>query len=179
MGKPSRPLGASSGPFKNARAFFVTSVTWERRKLFQSERMSRLFLETLYAYRGRTSFLLHEFALMPDHFHLLLSVPTGTTLEKIVQFVKGGFSYQARKELRFTSEIRQRGFADEYILTGHDFEIKKRYIRENPVAAGLVDCEDKYPYSLPRTARLKACPFAGDMDLSFRCGRARIYPCAM
>jgi len=49
---------------------------------------------------------------MPDHFHLLVSVPPGTTLERIVQLLKGGFSYRARKELGFASEIWQRGFAD-------------------------------------------------------------------
>lgn len=147
MAKPSRPLQTSTNSFSSVRTFFVTSATWERRKLFQSERMARLFLEVLYAYRKRTSFLLHEFVLMPDHFHLLLSVPAETTLEKIIQFVKGGFSYRARKELGFASEIWQRGFADEYILIGRDFEITRQYIRENPVAAGLVDREDKYPYS--------------------------------
>lgn len=147
MAKLPRPGGASTNHFDGARTFFVTAVTWERRKLFQSERMAQLFLETLYAYRGRTSFLLHEFVLMPDHFHLLLTAPAGMTVEKLVQLAKGGFSYRARRDLGVASEIWQRGFADQYIVNIHEFEKIKNYIRQNPVAGGLVDCEEEYPYS--------------------------------
>ena len=34
---------------------------------------------------------------MPNHIHLLLTVPQGLTLERVVQFVKGGFSYEVGK----------------------------------------------------------------------------------
>lgn len=94
----------------------------------------------------KDKFLLAEFSLMPDHFHILLSVPAGMTLEKLIQFVKGGFSYQAKKNLGFSSEIWQRGFADQYITSAQEFEIRKRYIRGNAVAAKLVVCEEEYPY---------------------------------
>ena len=43
------------------RTFFVTSVTWGRRSLFQSERAATLFLDTLFAYRERGIFQLYEF----------------------------------------------------------------------------------------------------------------------
>jgi putative transposase len=55
------------------RTFFVTSVTWERRPLFRSERAATLFAETLFGYRDRGVFQLYEFVLMPDHIHLLLA----------------------------------------------------------------------------------------------------------
>lgn len=146
MAKPARSsLPSSRGP-SGIRTFFVTSVTWERRPLFRSERMAKLFLEALYGYRDKKSFYLHEFSLMPDHFHLLLSAPPGITLEKLIQFVKGGFSYQAKKNLGFSSEIWQRGFADQYITSVQEFEIRKRYIRSNAVAAKLAVCEEEYPY---------------------------------
>jgi putative transposase len=109
--------------------------------------MARLFLKTLYAYRDQTSFQLHEFVLMPDHIHLLLSTPPGITLEKVVQLLKGGFSYRVKKELNFGSEIWQRGFADEYVAGMGDFETRQRYVRANPVRAKLVAREEEYPYS--------------------------------
>ncbi|MGH9352940.1 MAG: REP-associated tyrosine transposase [Terriglobia bacterium] len=147
MSKPTRSFLPSSNPPSGVRTFFVTSATWERRPLFRSERMARLFLETLYAYRDEISFRLHEFSLMPDHFRLLLSVPPGMTLEKLIQLVKGGFSYRARRNLGFSSEIRQRGFADQYITNTQEFETRKQYVRSNPVAAKLVVREEEYPYS--------------------------------
>lgn len=45
---------------------------------------------------GFRRYLLHEFVVMPDHFHLILT-PTGITLERAMQCIKGGFSFQLNK----------------------------------------------------------------------------------
>jgi len=42
-----------------------------------------------YVRAGR--FRLHDFAIMPDHVHVLLTVGTGMTIERAMQFIKGGF----------------------------------------------------------------------------------------
>ncbi len=80
------------------RTFFVTSVTSERRPIFRSERAAKLFIETLYGYRERGTFRLYEFVLMPDHLHLLLAPAPLVSLEKAMQFIKGGFSHRFMKE---------------------------------------------------------------------------------
>jgi REP element-mobilizing transposase RayT len=80
----------------NAQTYMVTSSTWERRALFQDEPWAKLLIETLNHYQD-TAYLLHEFVIMPDHFHALITPQT--SLEKAVQFIKGDFSYRARKEL--------------------------------------------------------------------------------
>ncbi len=59
--------------------------------------MADLFCQTMYRYRAERKFLLHAFVVMPNHIHLLLTVPEGLTLERVVQFIKGGFSHQAGK----------------------------------------------------------------------------------
>ena len=75
--------------------YFITSGIYLKNNLFQPERMANLFLEVLRNYRRLDKFLLHEFVLMPDHFHMLLT-PT-ETLEKAVQLIKGGFSFAPPK----------------------------------------------------------------------------------
>ena len=55
----------------NTRTFFVTSSTWDKRNLLQSDRAAGLFLKVLYEYRAQGKFRLHEFVVMSDHFHLL------------------------------------------------------------------------------------------------------------
>ncbi len=52
--------------------FFVTAQTWERQAIFRSPRMAEPFLNTLLPYREAQKYLLHEFVLMPNHFHLLV-----------------------------------------------------------------------------------------------------------
>jgi len=71
--------------------------------IFQTDRVAALFLLFLKNYRAQNKYHLHEFVLMPDHFHLLLT-PT-MTLEKAVQFIKGGFSYRVKKELGYGGEM--------------------------------------------------------------------------
>jgi putative transposase len=128
----------------NAQTYFVTSDTWERRALFNAEPWARLFFKILLLHRG-DAYLLHEFVLMPDHFHLLM-MPF-TSLEKAVQLIKGGFSFQAKKELGSNLEIWRRGFADHRIRDYEDYDKHVHYTHLNPVKRGLSARPAEYRYS--------------------------------
>jgi putative transposase len=128
----------------NARTYFVTSDTWERRALFNVESWARLFFKILLSHRG-DAYLLHEFVLMPDHFHLLIT--PSIALERAVQLIKGGFSYQAKKELGSNMEIWQRGFADHRIRDAADYDKHLYYIHLNPVKKHLCGSPAEYRYS--------------------------------
>ena len=71
-----------------ATTYFVTAGTAFKKNLLQSDRMADLFCETLFSYRDSNRFQLHAFVVMPNHFHLILTVPEGSTLERAVQFIK-------------------------------------------------------------------------------------------
>lgn len=128
----------------NAQTYMITSSTWERRELFRNERWAKLLIETLYHYRGQ-AYLLHEFVVMPDHIHVLLSPLT--SLEKAVQFIKGGFSYKARKELGSNMEVWQKGFQDHRTRDAKDYAAHVSYIHNNPVVARFCERPDEFPYS--------------------------------
>ena len=128
----------------NSQTYFVTSDTWERRALFHAEPWARLFFKVSLSHRGE-SYLLHEFVLMPDHFHLLITPVTA--LEKAIQLIKGGFSYQAKKELGSNAEIWRRGFADHRIRDWEDYEKHVHYIHLNPVKKHLCASPVEYQYS--------------------------------
>jgi putative transposase len=125
----------------------VTSSTWGRRALFQKEPWARLLIDTLYRYRG-SAYSLHEFVIMPDHIHVLLT--PNTSLEKAVQFIKGGFSYRAKKELGSNLEIWQKGFSDHRIRDAGDYRLHQIYIRQNPVRMDLCARAEEYAYSSAR-----------------------------
>jgi putative transposase len=128
----------------NAQTYFVTSDTWERRALFRNEAWARLFFKNLLAHRGET-YLLHEFVLMPDHFHLLIT--PSIALERAVQLIKGGFSFQVRRELGSNAEIWHRGFADHRIRDAEDYDKHVHYIHLNPVKEHLCANPAEYRYS--------------------------------
>ncbi len=109
----------------------ITSSTWGRRSLLSRDAWAKLMIDCLYHYRG-SAYLLHEFVVMPDHIHVLLTPKT--SLEKAVQFIKGGFSYRAKKELGSSMEIWQKGFSDHRIRDASDHRIHQIYIQQNPGA---------------------------------------------
>jgi putative transposase len=109
----------------------------------QNPQWAELFVQTLQSYRGR-AYLLHEYVLMPEHFHILIT-PT-VTLEKAVQFVKGGFSFRVKKELQSSMEIWQTGFSDHRIRDTQDYLDHVEYIFRNPVGRKLAEAAPAYPY---------------------------------
>lgn len=128
---------------RNGQTYFVTSNTTGRKPFFRHERWAELFVETLYGYKAER-FLLHDFVVMPDHFHLLMTPLE--SLERAVQCVKGGFSFRAKKELDWTGDIWVAGFSDHRIRDVEDYTIHQRYIAKNPVEAGFVERAENYAY---------------------------------
>jgi putative transposase len=109
--------------------------------------MAELFCEILVRYRAASKFLLHAFVVMPNHFHLLLTVSEGLTLERAMQFIKGGFSREAGKLLGKSNPIWQKSFLDRRVRDAEECERYRNYIQQNPVKAGLVDLAGNYTYS--------------------------------
>jgi putative transposase len=140
----------------NAQTCMVTSSTWERRSLFHVDAWAKLLIDTLYRYRP-SAYLLHEFVIMPDHFHALITPLT--SLEKAVQFIKGGFSYRAKKDLGSHMEIWQKGFQDHRIRDASDYAVHVSYIHNNPVKERLCERSCEFPYSSAYTGfELDAVP---------------------
>ena len=127
----------------NQQTYFVSSQTWGRRALFRNAKWAELFIETLLHYRS-SAFQLHEFVLMPDHFHLLLTPVT--SLEKAMQLMNGGFSHRVKAELGSSLEIWQRGFSDHRIRDAQDYIKHVDYICRNPVMKRLCFEPKDYPY---------------------------------
>jgi putative transposase len=100
--------------------------------------MSALLLDLLLQYRLEKRFLLHEFVVMPNHLHLLLTVKPGTSIEKAVREVKDGFSFRAKRELNFPLSIWHSGFAETRIRDERAYLVRQKYIHEEPVRACLV-----------------------------------------
>jgi len=130
-----------------AGTFFVTSSILGKRSLLQSDRSAGLFISALYDYRSQGKFRLHEFVVMPDHFHVLLTVGCDMTAERAVQFIKGGFAFRAGRELSFRNPVWQEGFSKVRILDAESFERAAEYIRNNPVVRHLAAVPAEFGFS--------------------------------
>ena len=127
------------------RTFFVTAVTWGRRPIFRAEPLATRLIGALFTRRNEGCYALHEFVVMPDHFHLLLTPRTTLSLERAMQLLKGGFSHDLRKE-RPAILIWEKSFANHRIRDPQDYEQHARYICSNPVRGALAPSPERYRY---------------------------------
>jgi putative transposase len=128
-------------------SYFVTTKCWQSHSVFQIPENAEILINTIFHYRALHAYLLHEFVVMPDHLHLLLTPSAATSLEKAMQFIKGGSSHQIRKTRNQKMEIWQVGFHDWTIRDYNDWQAKVEYIHTNPVRAKLVQRPEDWPYS--------------------------------
>jgi putative transposase len=136
------------------RTYFVTGVTARRRRLFQVSSNAELLQQTLLDYRRQGRFQLHAFVIMPDHFHAMLTPAPQVSLEKAVQYIKGGFSYRLKSKL----DVWMRSFNQTQILSEQKFTATKLYIEQNPVRGGLAQSAVDYVYSSARCEATDSMP---------------------
>jgi putative transposase len=125
------------------QTYFVTSETAQRTTVFQSDGAADLFMDVLLGYRREQKYLLHEFVLMPDRFHGLITPAPQVSLERAVHFIKGGFSFR----LKSSVPVWQARFTNHGIRDSEDFERHCEFIWASPVRSGLAPKPEDYLFS--------------------------------
>jgi putative transposase len=125
------------------RTFFITAVAANRRRLFQTDANANLLLNLMNEDREKGRYHVHAFVLMPDHFHILLTPAPDVSIEKAVQFIKGGFSFRLKSKM----PVWEDSFTKRRIEDAHDFDTHRDYIHANPVRAHLAANPEDFPFS--------------------------------
>ena len=113
-------------------------------------------MEVLEHYQQEQKYALHEFVIMPDHLHVLITPAEDLSLERTLQLIKGGFSYRVGKLERKRGLVWQESFTNHHVRDEDDYEGHALYIRTNPVRAGLVERAEDYPYSSASVRRKRS-----------------------
>jgi len=127
--------------------YFVTTKAWQSISVFRVAEVAEILIRKLLEYQSKGNYFLHEFVLMPDHLHLLLTPTESTTLEKAMQLIKGGSSHEIHRVRSSNSQIWQSGFHESRVIDSSDYTNKRDYIYFNPVVAKLVERPRDWPYS--------------------------------
>jgi putative transposase len=125
------------------RTYFITTVTASRRRLFQVEQNATLFLDVLQDQRNKKRLQLHAFVVMPDHAHLLITPAFNVSLEKAMQYIKGGFSFR----LKSSFDVWQPSYDSRRIIDIRDYATHTAYIHQNPIRAKLAAEPNLYAFS--------------------------------
>jgi putative transposase len=119
--------------------YFVTTKAWQNVSVFKVDDVAAIVVSKLLEYRNKGNFLLHEFVLMPNHLHLILTPAASVSLEKTMQLIKGGSSHEIHKIRANKMPIWQSGFHESRVTDLVDLKKRADYIRFNPVVAGLAE----------------------------------------
>jgi putative transposase len=130
----------------NGCSYFVTTKAVQNIAVFQVHEIAEIVVAKLLLYRQAGAYMLHEFVLMPNHLHLLLTPTDTTSLEKAMQFIKGGSSHEIHQKRGNRMATWQAGFHEATIRDSADYHSRARYIHLNPVAAGLVARTEDWPW---------------------------------
>lgn len=128
-------------------AYFITICAHMQQNLFQRDEVAKLMLATFFKYRDAGEFDLHEYVVMPNHIHLLLSINDARKLSRVIQLIKGGFSHSLRENGIVSRAVWEQRYYDRRIRDENEFAEFARYIHQNPARKGLVERAEEYPYS--------------------------------
>src|SRR2546427_11048272 len=95
------------------RTFFVTTVTWKRTPIFRQHASAQLMVDVLKHYAEQGKFVLHEFVIMTDHLHLLLSPAKDISLERVLQVIKVDSRIGTPNRRRRAGAVRSATMTDE------------------------------------------------------------------
>ncbi len=146
--------------YQPGQACFITSVTVHRQPLLV--RHVQMLIRATRRAEGKCPFTVVAWVVLPDHFHLLLDVPSGET-SAIMRRIKLSFSAQYKQRTGFVGPVWQHRYWDHIIRSPEDLNRHIDYIHYNPVKHGLVRSPSDY-----RLSSFKMFCRLGQYDLDWR-----------
>jgi len=132
--------------FTDAPVYFITACTLKRRHLLANDESHEVFQKFCVNARDR-GVLVGRYVLMPDHLHLFVCIPPEAVgLSMWMKSLKNTVSKHWR-ESGIEAPHWQKGFFDHLIRSSESHAEKWKYVRENPVRAGLVAKAEDWPYA--------------------------------
>jgi putative transposase len=116
-------------------------------RVFHKPKDYEAFLDLLSAARQRMPVTLFAFCLMPNHFHLVVEPESQASLSGFMQWLMTSHVRRYHQHYQSSGHVWQGRFKsfpiqrDEHLLT------VLRYVRQNPIRAGLVSTESEWPWS--------------------------------
>ncbi|KAF0143508.1 MAG: hypothetical protein FD156_2574 [Nitrospirae bacterium] len=126
--------------------YHITSRGNLRDRIFFDDKDKEMFLEILKRTKERYGYLLHAYALMDNHYHLLIETPKAN-ISQAMQNINTSYTVYINKKYQRSGHLFQGRFKgiivdkDEYLLT------LSRYIHLNSVRAKIVQWPEDYRWT--------------------------------
>lgn len=142
------PLHAPPHPFREAGVYMISVANFEHRAIMHSpKRRTEFEIRLLNAIKQITKELI-AWVVLPNHYHILLSVQSLEDVSTTLKHLHGTISREWNIEDNLTGKRRVwYKFADTYIRNDAHFHVAFNYIHYNPVKHGYVSDQYEWPWS--------------------------------
>jgi putative transposase len=121
--------------------------------LLRDQRCARIVADSLL--HGDTDrYALKAWCVMPNHVHALITTNAEAELGQIVRSWKTFTTRRINTVLARSGQLWATDYFDRFIRDERHYESNKRYIEHNPVAAGLCEIPEAWPFSSASHKRL-------------------------
>lgn len=118
-----------------------------RQTIFFKDKDYLDFLRLLKETKGKFSWSIYSYCLMPNHFHLVLSFPEGKDLSRGMHWLCTSHVRHYHKEHGTSGHLWQDRFRSFLIQEDEHFLMVMRYVESNPLRAGLVSLPGEWKWS--------------------------------
>lgn len=112
--------------------YYLTCCLDRRRPLFKRPPLAQRLIELYAAERDRGSIALHGYVVMPDHYHVLVTLKEEPSVSALVRRVHSLFGRWSRGVMPVSGRVWQRRFYDHVIRDEDDARSKLDYMHGNP-----------------------------------------------
>ncbi len=151
--------------------FFVTTTVVRFTNIFTTDRYCDILVNNIKHYQKRYQFTILAYVIMPSHFHWIVKVDKNEgTISDIMRDIKKYSAWEIMEQVEKDKKVdlikmfKKEGeglknhkrkfwmkrFDDEVIRNEKMFWVKRNYIHNNPVKAGIVSKPEDYKYSSAR-----------------------------
>ena len=142
------PFHAPPHPFRDEGAYLISAANFEHRAIMNSSKRRTEFEARLFDAIKTIAQELIAWVVLPNHYHVLISVQSLDDVSAAIKYLHGTTSRQWNIEDNLTGKRRiWYKFADTHIRNDEHLHLAFNYIHYNPVKHGYVSDPFEWPWS--------------------------------
>ncbi len=156
--------------------YIVTAGTLKRARLFDTPDKLDYLLKTLLQEAARWQWSLHAWAVMPNHYHLILAAPVHPdTLADLIRSVHSRSAAWLNKRDETPGRRVWFNYWDTCLTSDKSYWNRMNYVLNNPVKHRYTDDALAYRWSSMQLFQEQAEPHLRDLILHSNIGQVRIF----
>lgn len=133
--------------FVDDHIYFITGSVYRKQPLLKTIQAKDIFREYLFHFCEKYSWILHEWVILNNHYHLLTKVLKSIDLPKVINSLHKTTAYYIKKNLNVQVKPFWYQYWDRCIRDEKHYYETATYILYNPVKHDYVNDLNEYPFS--------------------------------